>query len=189
MKIIPDLDSIIIEYQIDDKEKLLKVLKEKILGYSNHWHYSFWTRKLQNPVICYENHIFFNSLTRNRLNINSPALIEFPNNTLFNNKKQLVIHVKPARFLLVYKTLYVLVLWVFLFLLSSFGIKLFIRKEYAGFFILIFTMFPLLIGFLLHMFYERYSNYRTISILAFENFMSDNGIKFTKIKETRQKPW
>jgi len=192
MKIIPDIDSIIIEYQIDDKEKLRDVLKEKVVGRSKQWHYNLWTNKLKkNPKIYHDNWVFRYALIRTSLDkkINSPAILIFLNDTLFDKTSVLRIKVRPSVFFIIFKTFYLSIFSLALFVVLFLTIKSLIAKQYIIFFIIFFTVLPFIIGLSAVMLHEKYAFYRSKIISTFEKLLLDNDIKLTKIKETRQKPW
>ena len=190
MKIIPDLDSITIEYQIDDKEKLRDVLKKNVIEDNSKWQYNLTGIYINDKLKIYYDYVFYNLDSFIGIRARKPsAEMSFVNNSLTSKDEKIIVEVKPTQF---YLLIISFILLIFTFISSEIFYLFFNFLWNAHYLVVLYILFfiiPLLVGFVAVFYNTSYAYYRDKLINNFEKLLSDNEIKFTKIKETRQKAW
>ena len=187
MKIIPDLDSIIIEYQIDDKEKLLEVLEQNLLSYSRFINRDLWKKTKQNRVEIYQMLIHKGFIPNNYRWFTSPAKIVISQKSLTDKQPIINIKVQPTTFYLWGMTFRILIFFVLLSFFV-FGLIKAIHLNQFNFLMAIIPLVAVLLPVLiLQMHKYNYTKFRPLIIKSFEKIMTNHGIELQKLKETLQK--
>ncbi len=181
MKLIPDFDTITIEYTFDKNyDKLSEVLKKNVFIGKPNWKYNLRGEGFSSiPKIRYD--MFYHRGF-------PPAIMYLLNNSLHNDDNKLLVRIQVRAFHLIRLGIG-LMFFMFIFAgIITIFVEIIISADFFAIFFMLFFLLLIFAVLMILVGHKTYAQNRDKLIQNFEKLLRDNDIVFHKTNELKENP-